>query len=52
MVQGEKSMVQDTASSRKNGLNKNCGTPPGNEFDLRVGQRSRSPHGTNGKGLS
>ena len=33
---------------------KNCGPPPGNKFDLEVGQRSRqrSPHGTNGKGLS
>ena len=26
--------------------------PPGNKFDLEVGQRSRSPHGTNGKDLS
>ena len=31
---------------------KNCGPPPGNKFDLEVGQRSRSPHGTNRKGLS
>ena len=33
---------------------KNCGPPPGNKFDLEVGQRSgsRSPHGTNGKDLS
>ena len=33
---------------------KNCGPPPGNKFDLEVGQRSRSRslHGTNRKGLS
>ena len=31
---------------------KNCGPPPGNKFDLEVGQRSRSPHGINRKVLS
>ena len=32
---------------------KNCGPPLGNKFDLEIGQRSRSrsPHGTNRKGL-
>ena len=31
---------------------KNCGPPPGNKFVLEIGQRSRSSHGTNRKGLS
>ena len=30
----------------------NCGPPPGNKFHLEVGQRSRSRHGVNWKGLS
>ena len=37
---------------RHNENSKNCGPPPGNTFDLEIGQRSRSPHGTNRKGLS
>ena len=38
----------------KQANSKNCGPPPGNKFDLEVGQRSRSrsPHGTNGHDLS
>ena len=38
----------------KQANSKNCGPPPGNKFDLGVGQRSRSRslHGINRKGLS
>ena len=31
---------------------KNCGPPPGNNFDLELGQRSRSWHGVNWQGLT
>ena len=31
---------------------KNCGSPSGNKFDLDMGQRSKSPHGSNRKGMS
>ena len=38
----------------KQANSKNCGPPPGNKFDLEIGQRSRSrsAHGTNRQGLS
>ena len=38
----------------KQANSKNCGSPPGNKFDLEIGQRSRSrsPYGTNGKDFS
>ena len=38
----------------KQANSKNCGPPPGNRFDIGVGQRSRSRslHGINRKGLS
>ena len=35
----------------KQANSRNCGPPPGNKFDLEIGQRSKSPHGTNRKGL-
>ena len=31
---------------------KNCGLPPGKKIDLEIGQSSRSPYGTNRKGMS
>ena len=33
-------------------VSENCGPPPSNNFDLEVGQRSRSRHGAIWKGLS
>ena len=43
---GQKSAIIVTDAS------KNCGSPPGKKFDHGKGQSSRSPHGTNRKGLS
>ena len=40
--------LEESKNSQAN--SENCGTPPGNNFDLEVGQRSRSRHGVNGKG--
>ena len=39
-----------TAKNKQENL-KNCGPPRGNKFDLEIGQRSTSQHGTNRKGL-
>ena len=36
----------------KQANSENCGPPPSNNFDLEVGQRSRSGHGAIWKGLS
>ena len=37
---------------RREDFLKTCGPPPGNNFDLEVGQRSRPRHGVNWKGLT
>ena len=40
----------DGSARKRTSNSENCGPPPGNNFDLNEGQRSR--HGVNGKGLS
>ena len=44
--------MEITQNKCKQANSKNCGPPPGNKFDLEVGQRSRSRHGVNLKGLT
>ena len=42
--------IADSLKWEKQANLENCGPPPGNNFDLEVGQRSRSQHGVNWKG--
>ena len=45
-------LLMDLGTIIKQANLKNCGPSPSNKFDLEVGQRSRSSHGTNRKGFS
>ena len=45
-------LLMDLGTIIKQANSKNCGPSPSNKFDLEVGQRSRSSHGTNRKGFS
>ena len=40
----------NTQKQLKKENSENCGPPPGDNFDLEVGPRSRSGHGVNWKG--